>query len=198
MSPAPDRPPLSPLPGAPEPTQTAVIAAVPAVEQLVGRHRRHLDGAAAWGVPAHVTVLYPFVDPATVDEHLVAVLAAAVRSVAAFDCRFARTAWFGEDVVYLDPEPAQPFRELTAAVWTAFPEHPPYGGAYDDVVPHLTVGERRLADVAALQAAERDVRGGLPVATRIGEVLLIAGTTAPASWRVLRRLPLGSRGSKGR
>jgi 2'-5' RNA ligase len=183
---------LSPLPGAPAPTQTAVIAAVPAVEPLVGRHRRTLDVAAAWGVPAHVTVLYPFVDPAAVDEYLVATLAAAVRSVAAFDCRFARTAWFGDDVVYLEPEPAQPFRDLTAAVWAAFPQHPPYGGAYEDVVPHLTVGERRLADVAALQAAERDVQQGLPAATRIEEVLLIAGTAAPASWRVLHRLPLGA------
>lgn len=45
------------------PTQTAVIVPVPAAEALVGSHRRRLDRAAGWGVPAHVTVLYPFLHP---------------------------------------------------------------------------------------------------------------------------------------
>lgn len=177
---------LSPAPDAPAPTQTAVIAPVPAAEPLVGELRHHLDAAAAWGVPAHVTVLYPFVEPAAVNEHLIATLAAAVGSVSAFDCSFLRTRWFGEDVLWLDPEPAQPFRQLTTAVWDAFPQHPPYGGAHDDVIPHLTVGERRLADLPAVQA----VQPGLPLSTRIERVLLIAGTQAPSSWRVLHELPL--------
>jgi 2'-5' RNA ligase superfamily len=55
---------------------------------LVGRHRRHLDAAAAWGVPAHVTVLYPFVESARVNDDLVTTLARAVRCVASFECRF--------------------------------------------------------------------------------------------------------------
>ncbi len=93
--------------------------AVPAAEPLVGGHRHNLDAAAAWGVPAHVTVLYPFVEPTAVDEYVLATLAAAVGSVAAFDCRFPRTRWFGEDVLWLDPEPAEPFGELIAAVWRA-------------------------------------------------------------------------------
>lgn len=49
------------------PTHTAVIAAIPAAEPAVGPHRAHLDRAARWGVPAHVTVLYPFLDPASFD-----------------------------------------------------------------------------------------------------------------------------------
>jgi hypothetical protein len=32
-------------------------------EPAVSRHRARLDRAAAWGVPAHVTILYPFVTP---------------------------------------------------------------------------------------------------------------------------------------
>lgn len=181
---------LSPAPDAPAPTQTAVIAPVPAAEPLVGEHRQSLDPAAAWGVPAHVTVLYPFVEPAAVTEYLIATLAAAVDSVNAFDCRFLRTRWFGEDVLWLDPEPAQPFRQLTTAVWGAFPQHPPYGGTHDDVIPHLTVAERRLAGLPPVQAADQAVQRGLPLSTRIQRVLLIAGAQAPSSWRILHELPL--------
>lgn len=63
---------LSPARGAPAPAQTAVIAPVPAAGRLVGKHRDRLDAAAAWGVPAHVTVRYPFVEPAAANEQLIA------------------------------------------------------------------------------------------------------------------------------
>ena len=148
-------------------------------------------------MPAHVTVLYPFVEPAAGDEHVRATLAGAVGSVTAFDCRFSRTRWFGEDVLWLDPEPAGPFAELTAAVWRAFPQHPPYGGVHDDVIPHLTVAERRLADLPTLQAAEQAVQAGLPLSARIEQVLLVAGTDSPRSWRLLHELPLGGAGPGG-
>jgi 2'-5' RNA ligase len=181
---------LSPAPDAPSPTLTAVVVPVPAAEGLVEEYRRHLDAAASWGVPAHVTVVYPFVEPSQVDERVVATLGAAIEPVGAFDCRFARTAWFGEDVLWLDPEPAQPFRDLTARVWRAFPQHPPYRGAYPDVVPHLTVAQRGPATLIALRAAERALEPGLPVAARIDQVLLIAGTDAPDSWRILHGVRL--------
>lgn len=121
---------------------------------------------------------------------MVAALAAAVATVDAFEVTFARTDWFGEDVLWLAPEPAQPFRDLTAAVVVAFPQHPPYAGAFDGSSPHLTVGERRIGGLAALHSAEHAVRAGLPVSDRVDHVLLIAGTQAPDSWRVLHRLPL--------
>lgn len=189
---------LSPDPDAPPPTQTAVIVPVPAAEPLIGQHRRHLDAAASWGVPAHVTVLYPFVEPAQVDDHLIATLAAVLGPMAALDCRFTRTQWFGQDVLWLDPEPAWWFRDLTAAVWDAFPHHAPYGGAHDEVVPHLTVAERRLGSLSAVQAAEQAVQPGLPLSTRIERVLLIAGTQAPSSWRLLHEFRLGAARSETR
>jgi 2'-5' RNA ligase len=181
---------LTPAPAAPAATETALIAAVPAAEPLVGVHRQQLDGSAGWGVPAHVTVLGPFVAPEAITDDLITTLAAAVRSVSAFDCCFVRTRWFSQDVLWLDPEPAQPFRQLTAAVWKAFPEYPPYGGAFDDVIPHLTIAELRLADLPTLRAVERAVESGLPVAARIESVLLIAGTQAPNSWQVVNELRL--------
>jgi 2'-5' RNA ligase len=183
---------LSPAPTAPAPTETAVIAAIPEAEHMVGDFRQQFDEAAGWGVPAHVTVLYPFVDPTLVDQQVLSDLGAAVQSVHAFECRFARTGWFGEDVLWLDPEPDTPFRQLAAALWAAFPDCPPYGGAFADVVPHLTVAEKRMGDLPALQAAERAVHEGLPICTRVESLLLIAGTSAANSWRILHGLPLAS------
>lgn len=186
---------LRPTADAPAPTQTAVIAPVPEADSVVGAHRQNLDAAAAWGVPAHVTVLYPFIEPMLVDESVIAALTMAVASVSAFDCHFKNTQWFDDDVLWLEPEPGEPFRKLTAAVWEAFPQHPPYGGAYDDVIPHLTIAERRMADLSALQAAENAVQQGLPLTTTVDRLLLIAGAQAPRSWRVLGEVPLGERGT---
>lgn len=175
---------------APAPTQTALIVPVPEAESVVGAHRRTLDRASAWGIPAHVTVLYPFVPPADVDDSVIARVAAVASTVEAFDCRFRRTQWFGQDVLWLAPEPADPFRRLTSAVCTAFPQHPPYGGAHDDIVPHLTIADRQ-GDRQAMLAAERSVQDQLPVTATIDRVLLIAGAQAPRSWRTVAQLPLG-------
>ena len=60
-------------------------------EPAVSRHRARLDRAAAWGVPAHVTILYPFVAPSAITAATMAALAGAVASVRAFDCEFPAT-----------------------------------------------------------------------------------------------------------
>jgi hypothetical protein len=47
-----------------ENTLSAVVVPVPEAEPRVGALRTALDPSAALGVPAHVTILYPFVAPA--------------------------------------------------------------------------------------------------------------------------------------
>lgn len=172
------------------PTQTALLALIPSVEWVVTRHRAQLDPSAQWGVPAHVTVLYPFVAPDGVDDHLLARLAEAVRTVRAFDVTFSRAAWFGQEVLWLAPEPAQPFRDLTTAVVTAFPDHPPYAGAFDGSAPHLTIGERRLGGLEALQIAGAEVATALPIHARVERVHLLVGADAPDSWSIAHEFPL--------
>lgn len=175
-------------------TETAVLVLVPESEPAVGEHRAHLDVAASWGVPAHLSIVYPFVAPAAVDDVVLARLADAVGTVPAFDGTLATTAWFGDDVLWLAPDRAVPFLRLIEAVVTAFPAHPPYGGIHGDPVPHLTVGERRLGSTAELIAAERSVRAHLPIRARVDSAVLLAGRPAPGSWRTVAELPLGSAG----
>lgn len=176
---------VHPAPG----TETAVIIPIEAAEAAVAEHRRYLDATASWGVPAHVSVLWPFMHPSTIDIGVISRLRSAVGSVQAFDCTFARCDWFGDDVLWLAPEPDQPFQELTSsAVWHAFPDHPPYGGAFDDIVPHLTVGER--SPLSALRDAAESVSHQLPITAHIERAVLIAGTAEPDSWRTVHEFPL--------
>jgi len=173
--------------------ESAVLVPVPEAERVVSGHRARLDGAAARGVPAHVTVLYPFVPPSEITAGTLTALAGAVASVGPFECEFGVTAWFGQDVMWLAPRPDAPFRALTRAVCAAFPGYLPYGGGYDNVIPHLTVGDRS-AGVADLRAAEAEVRAALPVTAHISRVWLMTGGTAPDSWRTVAELQLGARG----
>jgi 2'-5' RNA ligase len=130
----------------PAATETAVLALVPEAEPVVGEHRRRLDPTVADGIPAHVTVLYPFVPPTGVTTTTVATLHDAVGPAAPFTCRFAATGWFGEDLLWLAPEAEASFRELTTRVWRAFPAQVPYDGEHEPH-PHLTVGYRRHASL---------------------------------------------------
>lgn len=177
-----------------EPTQTALVVAVPETEAAVGPFRASLDRAASWGVPAHVTLLYPFLPPARIDE---AVLATLRRIVAAQPCSevvFDRVEWFGDTVLWLAPRPDRLFRDLTAALWREFPETPPYGGAFADVVPHLTVGHD--APPAVLHNAAEVVATALPIRARVDSVRLIAGSPAPHTWQTHTTFPLTPRRSE--
>lgn len=176
------------------PTQTALVVPVPEAEPVVAEHRRRFDPSSPWGVPAHVTVLYPFVEPAAVDDRLLRRVAAAVAGIGPFPCHFRECRWFDQDVLWLAPEPAEPFRALTLAVWEEFPDHPPYGGAHPDLQPHLTVGQRDAGigtgTGTALAQVEPLVAAQLPVTTYVRQVHLIAGAPAPDSWRTVERFDL--------
>jgi 2'-5' RNA ligase len=169
--------------------ESALIVPVPQTEDAVGSFRSVLDSAARWGVPAHITVLYPFVPPHRITASVLADLAEVIATVHCFESAFSEVRWFGDTVVWLAPEPDGPFRQLTKAVWQRFPDQPPYGGAHDDVVPHLTIGHDHPRGVLA-HAADA-VSAWLPIHASIRNVRLIAGSRQPGSWRTLCEFPLG-------
>ena len=136
--------------------ESTILVPVPEAEPVVGQLRARLDRAASRGIPAHVTILYRFVPPGQITAAVLGKAAAAVASVQSFGCQFAATGWFGDQVVWLAPEPASPFRALTAAVHAAFPQCPPFGGAFAEV----TIGDRPDCGPGVLRAAEAEVAGG--------------------------------------
>lgn len=150
---------------------SGLIIEVPEAEHVVSGWRAVLDVNARLGVPAHVTILFPFVPPRQLDDDILARLQRVVGARSAFDYSFSRTAWFEQDVLWLAPDDPDPFRELTRALFEEFPAYPPFEGAFDEVVPHLTVGHGTGVD--DLRAAEQDVRPRLPVAGRARAVSLL-------------------------
>src|SRR5262249_62369631 len=120
----------------------ARCAPCPAAEPAVAEHRAKLDSSARDGVPAHVTVLYPFLSPALLDDAVLASLAQLFAGVPPFAFTLDRVAWFGDAVVYLGPADPAPFRALTDLAFAGFPSCPPYGGEHAEVVPHLTIRDR--------------------------------------------------------
>ena len=173
-----------------ETPETALIIPVPEAEEAVGRFRMSLDQAAAWGVPAHVTVLYPFLPPDQIDDDVLAALHDVIAEVPCFDVTLTHVDWFADTVVWLAPQPDLSFRRLTAAVWQRFPEAPPYAGAHPQTVPHLTIGHD--APLPLLKQAATAVTAHLPITAAINAVHLIAGTANHGSWPTLARFALGA------
>jgi hypothetical protein len=167
---------------------TALIVEVPEAEAVVGAHRLRLDPQAARGVPAHITVLFPFLPPALIDDRVHAELAELCARVRPFDFVLDRTAWFGQDVLWLGPADPLPFRAATELVFGAYPQYPPFGGQFDEVVPHLTVGHQ--SPLAELQAAEQAVLPLLPVAGRVEQLTLMM-QAGSGRWERSAAFPLG-------
>ena len=142
-------------------------------------------------MPAHVTIAYPFKPTELLTSIDVDALTAVFARFRPVEVTFARTAWFGDEVLYLEPSDPRPLLALTDAIENAFPEYPIYGGAYQTVHPHLTVGQ--TADRAALQVVERDVLGFLPVRHLVSGVELWQGpalATGLGQWTHAQTFPL--------
>jgi 2'-5' RNA ligase len=165
---------------------SAVVVHVPEAERVVGAWRRAHTYDAPLGMPAHVTILFPFV-PRTELAGAEPRLAELVAGHSAFDATFARTARF-PGVLYLEPEPAERFRRLTDAVVAAWPEHPPYEAVHDTVIPHLTVAESE--DAGLLDSIASEVEPQLPVRLRV-EAASLFMKHDDGRWREHSRMPLG-------
>lgn len=168
---------------------TAIVAVIAAAEPIVSRWREQHDPAAQEGMPAHVTILWPFVMPSRLSTSIVERLAEVVSEEPAFSVSFPDLRWFGDDVLYLAPDPAKPFVRLTKAVAAAFPEFPPYGGDYSDVVPHLTVGHSSTRGL--LRQAATAIERAPTITTTVAALHICERRGTASSWRMVQRLPLG-------
>ena len=171
--------------------RSAVIAAVP---DAAGAAHPWLERTCrvkpSQGIPAHVTILFPFLPPAAIDDRLVDDLRALFGRFEPFSFQLCEPRRFPE-VLYLAPDPPEPFVQLAEALVTAYPQHPPYEGAFDSIVPHLTVAE---GATEVLDAAEADVRSSLPISVELRELELIAEQKPHGAWQRVARIPLGREG----
>ncbi|MFF3691408.1 2'-5' RNA ligase family protein [Streptomyces sp. NPDC002187] len=150
--------------------QTGLIVRIPEAELSVRGWRERLDPSAQAGVPAHVTVLFPFLAESRIDALVHSALAGVLGSHQAFDLRFERCGRLPE-VLYLAPEPDTQLRQLTEAIADRWPEAPPYGGRFAEIVPHLTIAQGQ--EDAVLEEIEADLASRLPLTSHVSSVELI-------------------------
>jgi 2'-5' RNA ligase len=143
---------------------------LPEAEPVVGRWRTDLDPSAGAGMPAHVTVLFPWLPVDRLHDGELGALGEIVSGVPSFDValtefgRFPRTLW-------LAPRPADPFVRLTLEIERRWPETPAYAGRFPSIVPHLSIGD--AVDPDALAHVVADVAPQLPIEGHIAELVLM-------------------------
>lgn len=167
---------------------SAFAVKVPAAEPIAADLRRRFDPTVALGVPAHITLLVPFMDPERITDEVLARARRVLQRTAPFSFVLGKVGRFPE-TAYLAPEPAAPFIEMTRALVKEFPEFPPYDGAHDDIVPHLSVahGNALHAEEAAIELQARLLASG-PVQAHCTEVVLIEN--ASGRWMDMHVFPL--------
>ena len=162
---------------------------MPALElaPVVESFRQLYDPSAAAGVPPHVTVMYPFLEPSRLTPNVFAQLDRLVMDQQEFKYSLVDVREFEGGVLYLAPEPVDLFMALTESVGHAF-ELAPYGGAHATVVPHLTVAQT-ATDVELVRIAAV-LKRALPREALGAEVWLMVGSNE-TGWRKYRAIPLG-------
>lgn len=156
------------------PVESALVVLIPEAEDLVRDFRNQFDPSAAAGVPAHVTIIYPFKPPFELTTETLAALHALCSRTASFEVSFTGPKKF-PGVLYLSPEPDELFRRLTERITEQSPDALPYGGKFADIVPHLTIAHGndspQLDSIAADFERQANVRW--PIRSTVREVTLM-------------------------
>ena len=172
-----------------EPSETGLIVPIPSLEDFVTTWRPRVDAIAPVGVPAHVTVLYPFVAAAELETHLDA-LRDFYAAWSPFAYSLEEVGWFSDEVVFIRPSPAEAFSRLTSAVeqrWGL----PAYGGEIPEPEPHVTVGYGGAP--ASMKQVADAANSLLPIQEQVVDrVWLMQGTPVPPRWAVTHEFHLGT------
>lgn len=170
---------------------TGLVIPVPAAETLLTSVAERHPDAARGGVPAHVTVLFPFLHPDKIDDGVLHTLQELFDRHQPMPVRFTECRR-REEFVYLHPEPVDGLRRLTDEARQHWPDVIPYEGAYSEVEPHLTISIRTTEDTAA--RIHHESGQNLPISTELREGWLIS--SRGEQWIVQERLPFGGQTEK--
>ena len=151
------------------PNESAIIVPVGEAEPTVAPLRLQYDRSARLGVPAHITLLYPFLPPRFAESEIEN-LAELFGAIPVFEFslievrRFPRTA-------YLHPNEPRRFTEIVNKLLERWPDCRPYSGVFADIIPHLTVADD--ADAQTLDVVEEHLLKHLPITCLVKETWLL-------------------------
>jgi len=170
--------------------QTNVLISIPQAYECVEPWRSELDPSARLGVPPHITLLYPWVEPSSSSLHI---LDSIVRQVRPFELTFSSVKTFPA-TIWLAPTPTAPVTALIAQLQAAFPFCVPYGGRHSRSRPHLTVANGVHPD--SHRGAQDDLRSKLPLVVEVRGLEVWAEAAPGGTWRLVQRLSFGNRQSR--
>jgi 2'-5' RNA ligase len=129
--------------------------------------------------------MFPFVPPPDLTGPTMDTLETLISGTSAFRFSLTRVNEFEQGVVYLQPEPAEPFAELTKEISRRFGMLP-FGGDFgDEPVPHLTVAI--LESASRRQQIVTQLSGLVPIVLKAEEAWLMVGSNA-SRWNVARQM----------
>ncbi|SFT94043.1 2'-5' RNA ligase superfamily protein [Actinopolyspora lacussalsi subsp. righensis] len=150
--------------------RTGLVVPVPAADEALAPLVERYPQAVREGVPAHLSVLYPFLAAEDLDTGVVTTLRTLFDRQPPLRVVLERCHRRG-GFVYLLPDPIDPLRELTEAVRRHWPELVPYEGRYDVLEPHVTVAMGAEEGTAA--AMRREVAESVPLTVELDEAWLV-------------------------
>lgn len=149
---------------------TSLIAPVPEAGPAVDRWRNRHDPWARRGVPAHVTLLGPFLPPHRLGDEVLAELAHVAGAWPEPRAELARVEQL-PGAISLLPDDPEPFRRLTDDLLACWPELAPDARTGRARPHHLTVA--CSDDAALLEEIRADLEPRLPIPVRLHEAHVI-------------------------
>jgi len=147
---------------------TGLVIPAPSVDALLLSVALRYPGAVREGVPAHVSLLYPFIPVIDLDETVYTALRQLFAKQPSMSIKFSECRR-RNDFVYLHPEPLSELVNLTNKVQRLWPNIVPYRGLYKGVEPHLTIAmgtSEETAHTIQSQSGPTPKAKSRPAATR--------------------------------
>ncbi len=142
-----------------------------------------VGGATPGGIPAHITVLYPFIPPTKTTRQTREELAQLAAETDCFSATITTLARY-EITTYLDLEPEAPIHALTHRIFKHWPSYPPYGDIDLYIQPHMA-----LAQGVIPSDVEASALPHLPVEAEITHLTVMVRRWS-GRWKVDSQLPL--------
>ena len=150
---------------------TNLVVLVPEAEPLLATANAQMPAGKRMTAPAHITLIYPFMPAELLSDERLSSLAEFFGSFAPVSFQL-NVGWFGREVLLLVPEPSADLVGLTQAVIRRWPEYPYYGGIYDTIDPHLSLG---FGDAELLEPIAAAVEPSTPIDVTASAVSLLVG-----------------------
>ena len=154
--------------------ESVILIPVLNINVIVDKWRKLYDKVSNHGIPAHITLLYPFRHPSVIDDNALSILSNFFNKVSPFQFSLDKINTF-PNVIFLEPNPRELFIDLTKQLADIFPDTLPYDGKFPEINPHLTLAQLSEKDDSQiiLQNINNDLAPQLPINVIVKEAWLM-------------------------